>query len=92
MKPAVSVHEIKVVVSRHTDGRAEGSVWVLLRDGTSHCLSRCPWPSGAPTPTQLLLFQSQVVDELQTLILTTCGVQGVLDGHWADAEDCTSFS
>ena len=51
---------------------------VRLRTGEWHTILQQRWPTGAPTPHQLELIQAAVEDEVQTLILTECGVQGVL--------------
>lgn len=71
-------HELCVVITRDSDGSARAGVWVLLRSGGRHCVASLPWPSGAPTPAQLVLLEATVCDELDTMVLGSCGVQGVL--------------
>jgi len=51
---------------------------VRLRTGVWHSILSQRWPQGAPTAHQLELLQAGVEDEVQKLILTECGVQGVL--------------
>ena len=51
---------------------------VRLRDGSWYTILQQRWPQGAPTAHQLELLQAGVEDEVQKLILTECGVQGVL--------------
>jgi hypothetical protein len=51
---------------------------VRLRDGSWHAILQQRWPQGAPTAHQLELLQAGIEDEVQKLILTECGVQGVL--------------
>jgi hypothetical protein len=73
-----SEHALYVVITKFAHGSAMASVRVRLRGGEYYDVARLPWPAGAPTPQQLELFTATVVDELQTLVLSSCGVQGVL--------------
>lgn len=78
MEPERTVNELRVTVTQKPDRSAHAQVWVRLRHGGLHPAASMDWPAGAPTPEQLELFRASVDDELQKLILTTCGVQGVL--------------
>lgn len=78
MSVAYRQDEFSVTITRESDGSARAEVWVHLRSGGLHKAASSSWPRGAPTAAQLALFEAAVCDELQTLILTTVGVQGVL--------------
>lgn len=83
----VSIRSFAVSIEKFRKGNAMCTVWVHLRGGERSAAHVTYWPSGAPTPHQLELLLAAVSDELQTLVLTECGVQGVLlaEGNRSDS-------
>jgi hypothetical protein len=66
-----------VVVHRPHDGSAVARVQVQTRAAEWATLSMQEWPSGRPTPPQLLLLGSVLAEHAQQTIEASLGVQGV---------------